>query len=810
MSSFDPQAARSPRAEELTAWGLDPSWSRIVTVESSDGSTVDWHVLDTGPGPRGTIVCVHGNPSWGYLWRDVLTTLSPQWRVVAVDQTNMGFSQRTSPRRLEQRVDELVAFCRREVAGPMILMAHDWGGAIAIGASTSLDVRALVLANTAVAKPEGMRVPPLIATARSMSALTCERTTAFVGGAARMTDRRHRDALLAPYRTASRRAGISFFVEDIPVKESDASFAALQRSATALDEFEGPVLLLWGGKDPVFSDRFLADLRRRVPRATVQRYDDAGHFVTLDHEVGGVIATWLDEMTTPSDVGPSRDQFTSVLSTIDSRRDDTSPIYVGPDATLTWRDLDAQSTVAARVLAHHGLRPGGRVSLLIEPSAQLLVATVAVWRCGAVPVVADASGGLGQLRRLVRAQAPSVVIGTTRTLAAATMLGLTPGARRASLDSVVGAIDLRRIADAGPLVERDLGPDDVAVIVHTSGSTGPAKPVRYTHRALGALRGALRSVGLDGSSAFTTSFGAFMLLAPMIEMTCVRPDFDVDQPSRLGFDELRDALASAPVSSAWLSPAAARHIVETANGRRVDLDLVMLAGAPIAPGLAHEIASITGADVRAPYGMTECLPVSDGTDWVLHGEHGGHCVGRPVEGCRVVISDLDDPLVDITSTGRWGEIVVSAPWMFAGYDAQWLKDRASETWIDGERFHRTGDVGYVEGGRLFHLGRLSHVIRGADGPMSSVAVEAPIAERLDRPVCAVGVGPEGAEVVCVVVGGARRLAVAPSGLAQRVREASDVKVAAVLVGHLPVDHRHQSKIDRVQVRSSVADMLAGR
>jgi acyl-CoA synthetase (AMP-forming)/AMP-acid ligase II len=264
------------------------------------------------------------------------------------------------------------------------------------------------------------------------------------------------------------------------------------------------------------------------------------------------------------------------------------------------------------------------------------------------------------------------------------------------------------------------------------------------------------------------------------------------------------------VTGAWLSPAAARHIVGTANGRRIDLELVMLAGAPIAPRLARDIASITGADVRCPYGMTECLPVSDGADWSLEGAHGGHCVGQPVRGCRVVITDLDDLFVDVTPTGRWGEILVSAPWMFAGYDAQWLKDRASETWIEGVRFHRTGDVGYLDGGRLFHLGRLAHVIRTANGPVASVAVEGPIAERLGRDVCAVGVGPEGAEVVCVVVNGDGRLAVAPTALAQRVRAASDVKVAAVLVGRLPVDHRHQSKIDRGDVRTKVADVLAGR
>ena len=800
----------SPTAQELITWGLDPSWSRRVSVNSNDGSSVDWHVLDTGPRPRGTIVCVHGNPSWAYLWRDVLTTLSPQWRVIAIDQTNMGYSERTTPRRLEQRVSELVDFCRREVDGPLVLLAHDWGGPVALGASASLDVRALVLFNTGVAKPDGMAVPPLIAAARATSDLTCRRTTAFVGGAARMTDRRHRAALVAPYRTPARRAGIAFFVEDIPVSVADVSYEALGRSAAALDDFDGPVLFVWGGRDPVFGDRFLADLRRRVPRATVQRFRDAGHYVPLDHEVGDVVGRWLDQLGSVRDESASGDPFVSVLETVQRRRDDRSPVYVGPDATLSWRDLEAQSSVAASVLATHGLRRGDHVSLLIAPSAELLVATIAVWRCAGVPVIADASGGLGQLRRLVRAQAPRFVLGTARTLAAASALRLAPGAVRAAFSNVPGALDLRRLGDAVVAPDVAVSPDDVAVVVHTSGSTGPAKPVRYTHRSLAALRGALHSLGLEASGAFTTSFGPFMLLAPMLEMTCVRPDFDVDQPSRLGFDELRDAVSGTSVTGAWLSPAAARHVVATADGRRLAFELVMLAGAPIAPRLAADVALVTGGDVRAPYGMTECLPVSDGTDWSFPGSHGGHCVGRPVPGCEVTIADLDDPLVDVTSTGGWGEILVRAAWMFAGYDADWLKDQASETWVGERRFHRTGDVGYVEDGRLFHLGRLAHVIRTASGPLSSVAVEGPIGERLGRDVCAVGVGPQGSEVVCVVVGGDGRLAVADATVARWVREASTVKVAAVLVGRLPLDHRHQSKIDRSDVRARAVELLAGR
>ncbi|MBM3716595.1 MAG: hydrolase, partial [Actinobacteria bacterium] len=95
--------------------GLDPALSRLVDVPGAGadaGTTRRWHILDTGPAlaargvePVGTIVAVHGNPTWSYLWRSLVAQsldradAGPAWRVVAVDQLEMGFSERTDVRR---------------------------------------------------------------------------------------------------------------------------------------------------------------------------------------------------------------------------------------------------------------------------------------------------------------------------------------------------------------------------------------------------------------------------------------------------------------------------------------------------------------------------------------------------------------------------------------------------------------------------------------------------------------------------------------------------------------------------------------
>ena len=293
-----------------------------------------------------------------------------------------------------------------------------------------------------------------------------------------------------------------------------------------------------------------------------------------------------------------------------------------------------------------------------------------------------------------------------------------------------------------------------------------------------------------------------MLLSPLLEMTCIRPDFDVAKPSELGFDALEAALAQGKVTTAWLSPASARTILSTAAGRTAPIALTMLAGAPISDSLLRGMRELTGGEVRTPYGMTECLPVTDGIRTDRRGVHGGGGVGRPLPGCRVEIDQL--PGVE------WGEILIAAPWLFDGYDGALAADLSTMVSLDGVRFHRSGDVGYLEDGELFSLGRRIHVIETCSGLVASVSVEENITTELDRDVAAVGVGPAGAQVVAVVVASTGKLRLADVATAELVRSASTTPLAAVLEGELPTDVRHQSKVDRVALGLSVATLLAGR
>jgi len=234
---------------------------------------------------------------------------------------------------------------------------------------------------------------------------------------------------------------------------------------------------------------------------------------------------------------------------------------------------------------------------------------------------------------------------------------------------------------------------------------------------------------------------------------------------------------------------------------------------------------VPNAAASTPYGMTECLPVASidlATLESLDDPHArfGVCVGRPAAGVEVVIDPLDahgDPRGEpSTSANTLGEVWVRAPHMRLGYDRLW---HTTHTASPGDGWHATGDLGALDAsGRLWIGGRTGHAIRVARGPAAPAPIEAAV-DQLDavRRSAAVGVGPAGAQVVVVIaetVDAARRPRQAALARIDLVRNAvadrTGLDVAAVFeVASLPVDRRHNSKIDRTRLAAWAAGVLAG-
>ncbi|MCZ2860693.1 alpha/beta fold hydrolase [Blastococcus sp. VKM Ac-2987] len=845
--------------------GLDPSWSRWITVSDADGEKHRWHVLDNGvPDPVGTLLCVHGNPTWSYLWRRLVAAAPPGWRVVAPDQLGMGWSDRPAgPRTLTQRVADLGRLTAElGVNGPVVTVAHDWGGIISLGWALEhrQDVRGVVLTNTAVAMPEGDLGPALIRLAHApvlRSAVT-QASSVFVRGATALSrpplPREIRRAYAQPYRTAERRRAVGEFVADIPFAPGHASRPAQEAIAEGIRTLDVPALLLWGPRDPVFGEKYLADLRERLPRAAVHRYENASHLLPEDApQYADAVATWVtDTFVAPGAPAPGEGEAPAEparpWAALAARSDDDSPAVVAAGgASVSWAQLASRVSHLAAGLAAAGVRPGDRVALLLEPSADLTAAVYATWRAGAVIVVADKGLGLRGMRRALRGAAPDHVLGSAAGLAAARGMGL-PGTRigagqmTARLRRALGAehdlASLEALGRTSP-APAEAAPDDDCAVVFTSGATGPAKGVVYTSRQVGAQLELVRAAyRLTPGDSLVAAFAPFSILGPGLGIASAVPDIDVTAPGTLTAAKLADAAAAVDATVVFAAPAALRRVAATAADLTVAqrsalgrIRLLMSAGAPVPTSLLRDLrGTFPAAEPHTPYGMTEALPVTDVSldDVEAAGPGNGVCVGRPVPGVEVRISPLtpsgvaDGPLT--SAAGVAGEIAVRAPHVKDRYDGLWATERAAGR---DPGWHRTGDVGHLDGeGRLWIEGRLAHVLTTADGPVTPVGPEQRI-EQLGAVsgAAVVGVGPVGAQVAVAVVvpagarhrrrplparPGAERLAVAPAGLAEPVREAAGIDLAAVLVsGALPVDIRHQSKVDRAALARRATRVLSG-
>ncbi len=873
--------------EELE--GVDPSWSRLVEVPDAAGVTRRWHVLDNGAEPVvGTMLCVHGNPTWSYLWRRFLAEAPAGWRVLAVDHLGMGYSERLGqPRTLAERVSDLGTLTAAlGVTAPVVTGAHDWGGLISLGWALEHhdQLAGVVLTNTAVNLSVDAAPPGLIWLARTslLRQTVCVRTPVFVKGASALSrpglSPAARHGLELPYGRADRRQSIADFVADIPVGPDHPSRPTLDAIAGGLGALSDvPVLLLWGPRDPVFTERQLEDLLRRMPHADVQRYPGASHLVTEDapqtatdawHWVGdlglrspepgsdalpgsrgsesGGSASGGSESGAPdgpaAGAAPPRRPWDALLA----RAGDAEPAVVelsGDTVRVTsFAELEERVRDLAAGLAADGVRPGDRVALLVPPGVDLTVAVYAVWRVGAVIVVADAGLGLRGMAHALRSAGPDHVVGIRKALLAMGALRI-PGRRIVAEPLPVA---LRRAfgwgATLAELEQRgrsrsvpDLPPGDAeAAVLFTSGATGPAKGVVYTLAQLRAQIDQLQSTyALTGADRWVAAFAPFALYGPALGMAAAVPDMSVTAPGTLTARALAQAVQAIEATVVFASPAALRNVVATAaelsSEQRASLGgvrLVMSAGAPVPARLLRRVQELLpAAELHTPYGMTEALPLADISlpEIEAAGAGNGVCVGRPRPGVRVRLSPLDDLARadgELTEeTGVTGEICVAAAHVKERYDRLWATERRSSR---NAGWHRTGDVGHLDDqGRLWVEGRLVHVLSTEGGPLTPVSLEQRV-EGLTgvSSAAVVGVGPAGRQQVVVVVEpvagpGRVRDGLADASVTSAVRDLLSqgeppVSVAAVLtLRHLPVDIRHASKIDRAAVARWADRLLAG-
>lgn len=272
------------------------------SLEVAPGSRLRY--LDVGKGRP--VLLLHGNPTWSYLWRNLVRDLVEEGRrCIVIDHLGCGYSDK--PQDFSYCLENHIANCLLlvELLGleDCDMVVHDWGGAIGMGVATWAPERFRRFLITNTAAFPFRRIPWRIAACRLPVAgtMAVRGLSAFSWGFVRMATRRRmapevRAAYLQPYQSWNNRIAVHRFVQDIPMSSGHRSWSTLCRIAEELPRLRSqPVHLLWGMRDWCFTPAFLAEWQRRFPEAETTRLDEAAHLVfeDLPAEATGVARDFL-------------------------------------------------------------------------------------------------------------------------------------------------------------------------------------------------------------------------------------------------------------------------------------------------------------------------------------------------------------------------------------------------------------------------------------------------------------------------------------------------------------------------------------
>jgi len=271
--------------------------ARVRAVYPWSGTTLRvsggrMHLVDTGPRTGEVVLAVHGNPTWSFYWRKLITHLEPTHRVVVPDHIGCGLSDKPQhwSYRLRDHVDNLVEVIDRLDLHDITLVVHDWGGAIGMGAATLRPERIARLVITNTAAWRSPRIPPSIATVKVpvFGALAVRGFNGFAQAATvRATEKGlnpiAKAGLLFPYRSWHDRIATLRFVQDIPMHAGHPSWAELARIEQNIPVIaDRPAMIAWGDADWCFTPAFREEWMTRLPDARVHAWPDVGHYVMED------------------------------------------------------------------------------------------------------------------------------------------------------------------------------------------------------------------------------------------------------------------------------------------------------------------------------------------------------------------------------------------------------------------------------------------------------------------------------------------------------------------------------------------------
>ena len=356
---------------------------------------------------------------------------------------------------------------------------------------------------------------------------------------------------------------------------------------------------------------------------------------------------------------------------------------------LTYRELWRRVEDLARQLVDSGVDPGDPVGVLLPRSAAMVVGVLGVLRSGAAYVPLDPSYPSSHLESVMTEASLSHVI-TGRDVS------------KPPADKVIVFIEDAQAADS-PLPPLP-GLDDLAYIIHTSGSTGLPKGVMVSHRNLA-------SSTKSRTAYYSDPVGTFLLLSSFAFDSSVAGIFwtlstggclVIPEHDR-GTDpaHFRHLIADRQVTHLLALPALYRLLADEPGAMPPSLRIAIVAGEAI------DSAVVSSHFTKSPARLFNEYGPSEGTVWATVAELNPsvdiRTIGKPIPGATVRIVT---PAGQQVPPGFAGELEISGPGVAQGYSNDPAATEASFVEHDGTRWYRTGDrAAHSPEGEILYLGR---------------------------------------------------------------------------------------------------------
>lgn len=381
-----------------------------------------------------------------------------------------------------------------------------------------------------------------------------------------------------------------------------------------------------------------------------------------------------------------------------------------PEGRTSYRELAVQVAALAAGLSALDPAPQSRVAICAKNSAEHLVALLAVLACGKVWVPLNPKSTAPELRRIVDATEPSILVVDP---ASAALLDGAPGARvwtgagpDAGADATIGTLIACHAGAPRPRFE--LPGDATQAIKFTGGTTGAPKGVMQPYRAwMANIVNQIQAWGFDEHERYVLAapitHGTSTYVLPVLAQGGCHVVL-----AEAGAEAVRSAFRERGGSFCFMPPTLVYMLMALPGASRADypaLRRLVYGGAPMPPEKIRQVRAFFGPVLGTTYGQTEApqiLTVMQPEDFADEARWAS--VGR-----RTWFSDVEVMAPDgrLLPPGEVGEVVARGDLVMTGY---WrLPDKTAETLVDG--WLHTGDRGlFDEHGYLYLKDRLKELV----------------------------------------------------------------------------------------------------